>query len=447
MKKIFTTILHFALIGVVIHFSGCKTQEHTQRITPNGHILNAKENIKRAKKSEQNKNLAEALYFYKAAAEIYEKKKKETHLMISRVSKKINHAQKYVDDAILFVNKGRCAEAQKLIDNAFAIRNDHPKSNELKRKIQHCKQQSVTSTSPRTSTPPTPYQNKCKFLKGKQYEHIVKRGDELGQLCKRIYGQTGHFKLVHAIVEYNRIDPNNLKKGQRIKFPIIKCKNSTYNPTFPYKTPPKKPTPAPTLPTPFNPEETYKHEHYSQGVEHLKKELFDEAKYEFDLVIQKDTAYLDVMRKMEKATLGGMIKDGRDLFDKAQYDKAITMFQQVYNLQRDNGIAIEYLHKAYFEKAASWYKGQQRSKALTNFKKCFNYYHHCRKCKQYKKNEKKEIISKIALSLERESKRNIRKDILQQQVKALKLLKILEPDNQKVNRRLAEAQKLLEGFN
>ncbi|MDM8556956.1 hypothetical protein QUF75_19695 [Desulfococcaceae bacterium HSG7] len=76
MKKIFTTILHFALIGMAIHFSGCKTQEYTQRVAPNDHILNAKENIKRAKKSEQNKNLAEALYFYKAAADIYEKKKR-----------------------------------------------------------------------------------------------------------------------------------------------------------------------------------------------------------------------------------------------------------------------------------------------------------------------------------------------------------------------------------
>ncbi|MDM8556958.1 hypothetical protein QUF75_19705 [Desulfococcaceae bacterium HSG7] len=189
------------------------------------------------------------------------------------------------------------------------------------------------------------------------------------------------------------IDPNNLKKGQRIKFPIIKCKNSTYNPTFPHKLPSKKPTPIPTPPTitPVNAEETYKHEHYSQGVEHLKKELFDEAKYEFDLVIQKEADYLDVMQKMEEATLGGMIKDGQNLFGMAQYDKAIAVFKQASGLQRDNSTAIEYLHKAYFEKAASRYKGQQQSKALMNFEKCFNYYHHCQKCKQYKKNEKKKF--------------------------------------------------------
>jgi len=331
-----------------------------------------------------------------------------------------------------------------MIDNAFAIRNDHPKTSELKSKIKHCKQ--------RSASPPISTQTGCKFINRKQYEHTVKQGDQLGELCKRVYGKTGQFKLVHAVVEYNGIDPDDLEKGQRIKFPIIKCNQKTYYPDFENKQPPPKPSPIPTptvfpKPTPEDIEETYKHEHYSQGVEHLKQERFEKAKYEFNLVFQKDADYLDVTQKIEEAALGGMIKDGRGLFDTAQYDQAIKMFRQVSSLQRDNRTAIEYLHKACFEKALSRYKGGQRSKALTYFEKCFHYDQSCRECGQYKKKEKREFISRLASYFEKESKRDVRKDTLQQLVKALKLHIILFPDDKEANRRLAEAQKLLEGFN
>ncbi len=444
MKKLFVNILHVALIGVLFYFSGCTTTNHIRDSEPISPSISAEENINRATISEKNRNLAKALYFYKAAAEIYEKKKKETHLKISRVSKKMNQAQKHINAAISYTNRGKCPEAKKSLKDAFAIRSDHPKSGELKMKIENCKQHSKPGKFPilpRTG---------CKVLKGKQYKHIVKRGDELGKLCQRIYGQTGRFKLVHAIVEYNGIDPNDLTKGQRIKFPIIKCKNNTYYPTFPKPDPIKpSPTPTPTLiptptPIPIDTEETYKHEHYNQGVEHLKEGRFDKAKYEFDLVIQKDADYLDVIQKMEEATLGGMIEDGLRLFDNAQYDMAIQVFQQVTGLQKDNRIAIEYLHKAYFEKAKSWYAKQKLPKAITNFEKCFNY--RCPKCTQYKKLEKNKILSKIALSLEEKSKSNINKDILQQQLKALKLLKKLKPNVQEIDNRIAVTQKLLDGF-
>lgn len=441
MRKRFINGLHIAIIGVLIHSSGCETIDQNRKTTLASPDLTAEENINRATISEKNKDLAKALYFYKAAADIYAKKKKETQANISRISEKMNQAENHINTAISYINQGKCNKARKMIDNAFEIRNDHPKSNELKRKIHYCKQQPV----PPKPTPPPPYRTKCKFLKGKEYKHIVKKGDELGALCKRIYGRTGHFKLVHAIVEYNRINPNDLKRGQRIRFPVIQCKNNTYYPIFP-PVPPEITPPVITTPTltPDDTEETYKHDHYNQGVEYFDKGLFAEAKYEFDLVIQKDADYLDVMQKMEEATLGGMIKNGGFLFDKAQYDEAIHVFQEVKSLQRDNGIAIEYLHKAYFEKAKKWYEKQKLSQTLSTFEKCFSY--RCPTCMQYKKLEKNEILSKIALSLEKKSKSNINKDILQQQQKALKLLKKLKPNDQAINNRLAETQKLLDGF-
>jgi len=438
MKKRLANGLHIVLIGILIHFYGCIPPKPA----PPFPGPTAEVNIARGAASEENGNLAQALYFYKVAAGIYEKKTKETYSDVSRVSKKMNQAQKYIDKAIVYINKGRCVQARKYFDDAFAIRRDHPKAGELKRMIQNCKEPNTTPPSPLL------HLTGCIVLKGKQYDHIVKPGDQLGELCQRVYGQTGRFKLVHAIVKYNKMNPNDLKRGQRIKFPAIKCKNNTYYPSFPDKpAPPPIPTttPVPT-PPPVDTEEAYKHEHYSRGVEHLKNERFGEAKYEFDLVSQKDADYLDVTQKMEEATLGGMIKDGRHLFDTAQYDKAIELFKQVSGLQKDNRTAVEYLHKAYFEKAVNWYKGRQLSKALTNFEKCFHYYDRCHECRQYKKRDKRAILSQIAASLEKQSKHDISKNTLQQLVKALKLLRISVPDNRDVNRRLEDAPKLLDGF-
>lgn len=436
--------LFITLICVFIYFGGCIPQN-----TPkpnNSESLSAEENINRAELAEKNRELAKAHYFYKAAAEIYAKKQNETQSSISRVSKQMNQAQKDIEKAIAFIDQGRCAEAQSLLDSALAVRTDHPKIKELKIQIENCESKGFVTPPPTEPIKPNGHPTNCKFIKKKEYEHIVKRGDEIGKLCKRIYGRTHHFKLVHAIAEYNQINPDRLKRGQRIKFPTIKCNNRTYYPNIPSPPTPAV-TPIPSVgstPPPDDGEEIYKHEHYTKGTEYLEKELFGKAKTEFNLVVQKDADYLDVRQKMEEATIGEMVKNGRTLFDNAQYDEAIREFQQVASLQRDNEIVIEYLHKAYFEKAKSCYQKQELAEMLTNLESCFSY--QCNRCDQYKKANKIEIISEVATTLEKESTDNMNKTLLLQRQKALKLLQFIKPHDQKIKSRLTDTEKLLEGF-
>jgi len=152
------------------------------------------------------------------------------------------------------------------------------------------------------------------------------------------------------------------------------------------------------------------------------------------------------IQHLEEARVAGLTAKGVELFDNAQYAKAIEVFKNVIGMQDDHSIALEYLHKSYFEKAALLYNRRQLTKAMMLMEACFGCYSKCPLCKEYKKNLKIEMLNRIALSFANDFQKNLKKNLLEKQIKALELLLITAPAYNDAQSRLSDAKKMLKGF-
>jgi len=147
-----------------------------------------------------------------------------------------------------------------------------------------------------------------------------------------------------------------------------------------------------------------------------------------------------------EARVAGLTAKGVRLFDNAQYDKAIEVFKKVLGMQDNNSVAIEYLHKSYLEKATLLYNERQLAKALTLMEACLGCYSKCPLCREYKKSHKIEMLNRMALSFASDFQKNLKKNLLEKQIKALELLLITAPAYNDAQSRLSDAKRMLEGF-
>jgi hypothetical protein len=148
----------------------------------------------------------------------------------------------------------------------------------------------------------------------------------------------------------------------------------------------------------------------------------------------------------DEARVASLTAKGVELFENAQYDKAIEVFKKVLGMQDDHSVALEYLHKSYFEKAALLYNGRQFANALTLMEACFGCYSKCQLCREYKKSLKIEMLNRMASSFGSGFQKNMKKNFLEQQIKALEMLLITAPTDNDTQSRLSNAKKMLKGF-
>jgi len=169
-----------------------------------------------------------------------------------------------------------------------------------------------------------------------------------------------------------------------------------------------------------------------------------------DLFVWKRRFVHQHRQKMVKARnkVNGAVlfANGVELFNTAQYDKAVAVLKEVLGMQENHSDARMYLHQCFFEQAVLSDKGGQLTRSLAFMEKSLSDYAKCPPCREDKRKDKIELLNRLALSFARAFQRNLKKIYLDNQIRALELLLIVEPGDRDTQARLNDAEKMSEGF-
>ncbi len=196
------------------------------------------QHLSKGKSAEAKKDLAQALDFYNLALMAAPRKSNEqveAHQSVLRVQRMMKKAKEYCQEYKALIKAGKHSEAERALKQMRQIWTFYSECN--------------------LSLPPTPTLQPVdhyRILKEKPVIHKIRRGDIISKLCQKYYGQTGNYKLVRIITDYNKIDAKSLVSGQKIKFPSIQLKGDIYRP----QEPGAQPIPAPTIASKLTPTPT-----------------------------------------------------------------------------------------------------------------------------------------------------------------------------------------------
>jgi tetratricopeptide (TPR) repeat protein len=203
--------------------------------------------------AEAKKDLAQALDYYQRALTAAPRKSAEqvkAHQSVLRTKRKMNEARKYCQEYKRLIKARKHSKAERVLKQVRQIWPFYSECNNL-------------ASIPTQPTQSTPDAGSYRIMNEEPVIHKIRRGDIISKLCQKYYGQTGDYKLVHIITNYNKIDAKSLYKGQEIKFPAIELSGNIYRPkgSHPQKetemeststasqtTPTPKPTPPPPPP-------------------------------------------------------------------------------------------------------------------------------------------------------------------------------------------------------
>ena len=248
--------------------------------------------------------------------------------------------------------------------------------------------------------------------------HIVQSGESFSVLARMYYKDYTKYPM---IARYNQMDANAvLKVGQEIKIPVV---GRITIPGPPDKKDPEKP---PTTSPPKRDVDPYANarqlgidffeeknyltaitvfekilekkpgdkktvdyislSHFEQGKSMFSKGEYVEAINQFELALGYDPncsdckTYIDnsLLKKKEMARKAGM-----ELFEKKQYQEAITEFVKYLEEYQDDGIALEKTAEAHFQLGLILYREEEFLNAMDEFKASKKYDKDCDKCQEY----------------------------------------------------------------
>jgi len=241
-----------------------------------------------------------------------------------------------------------------------------------------------------------------KRIQAKRYVvHTIKPGDSLSKLAKMYYGD---YKKFPIIAHYNGVtDAVVVSVGQKIKVPEIDG-------------------------VPF---------------------LVANQTVDVEPVSEPAVDALEVEAKEQEESLeepvdeGAMYRNlGIDLFEKGEYQGAIVEFRKVVNVDSDDAIAVEYLHKSHYQQAMVLFAKRDYLSAKRGFEESLRYNSDCKKCNEYiKKSEEeyKELHYANGLS-------HFRDEQLVEALKEWELVQAVDPDYEGVEQNIDKVKKLLKSL-
>lgn len=246
-----------------------------------------------------------------------------------------------------------------------------------------------------------------KRIQAKRYVvHTIKPGDSLSKLAKMYYGD---YKKFPIIAQYNGVpDAVVVRVGQKIKVPEIDG--------------------VPFLVA-----------NQTVDVEQVREPAVDAL--EVETKEQEEDEQEESLE--EPVDAGAMYRTlGIDLFEKGEYQGAIVEFRKVVNVNSDDAIAVEYLHKSHYQQAMVLFAKRDYLSAKRGFEESLRYNSDCRKCNEYiKKSEEeyKELHYVKGLS-------HFRDEQLVEALKEWELVQAVDPDYEGVEQNIDKVKKLLKSL-
>ena len=216
MKKMIQLIGVIFVLLFLSGSSGCQPPKPTPQPTPPPFY----QHMSKGKSAEAKKDLAQALDYYQQALTAAPRKSAEqvkAHQSVLRIKRRMDEAKKYCQEYQKLIKSKKYSKAKRVLKQVRQIWPFYSECDNL-------------APAPTQHAKSTPDAGSYRIMNEEPVIHKIRRGDIISKLCQQYYGQTGDYKLVHIITNYNKIDAKSLYKGQEIKFPSIELSGNIYRP-------------------------------------------------------------------------------------------------------------------------------------------------------------------------------------------------------------------------